>query len=80
MCRQQWEGLDDAEKQKYPYERELYEWLEKLMSDLRYVTQLSMSLYTLVLHVTNMFQYCNIAKWRQSRRFARAPQPFAGPK
>ena len=35
LSRLQWEALDDKEKQKYPFEQELWEWLEKMMSDLR---------------------------------------------
>ena len=35
ICRHQWEALDDAEKQRYPYERELFEWLDRAMVDLR---------------------------------------------
>ena len=35
-CRAQWEALDDRERERYPYEMELWEWLEKLMADLRY--------------------------------------------
>ncbi len=34
-CRQQWEALDDRERERYPYEMELWEWLEKMMADLR---------------------------------------------
>lgn len=36
-CRQQWEALDDRERERYPYEMELWEWLEKMMADLRYL-------------------------------------------
>lgn len=35
LHRTQWEALEDKEKEKYPYEQELWEWLEKMMGDLR---------------------------------------------
>ena len=38
-CRAQWEALDDRERERYPYEMELWEWLEKLMADLRCFSQ-----------------------------------------
>ncbi len=30
----QWEGLNDEERAKYPYERELKKWLDKMVDDL----------------------------------------------
>lgn len=33
-CKTQWEALTDEERAKYPYERELKKWLDKMVDDL----------------------------------------------